>query len=110
MVAKPSIARPGSMMVPGRMVAICRAGRTVAPQLVVFGDLLGAENGARFQMGREVHRPQPPLEVADRPRHLGQALGRDLALCKKLIEGALAVDQLVPERPRRRAHPIADGG
>src|SRR5436190_12379455 len=92
------------------MVAVWRAGPGVAAQLIVLGDLLGAENGARLEIGREVHRPQSSLDVADGRRRGGQALRRDLALREELIESALVVDQLVAERPGRRAHPIADRG
>src|SRR5438067_4390601 len=110
MVVRPAIARSTSVTVPGRMVAVWRAGLGVAAQLIVLGDLLGAENGARLQMSREVHRPQSSLDIADCRRGSGQALGRDLALRKKLIETALMVNQLVPERPGRRAHPTVDRG
>src|SRR6266436_2554114 len=110
MVVRPAIARSTSVTVPGRMVAVWRAGLGVAAQLIVLGDLLGAENGARLEMGREVDRPQSSLDVADRCHGGGQALGRDRALRKQLIESALVVDQLVPERPGRRANPIADRG
>src|SRR5438270_12894929 len=103
MVVQPAIARSTSMMVPGRMVAVWRAGLGVAPQLIVLIDLLGAQNGAGFEMGCEVHRPQSSLDVSDRRRGSGQALRRDLALREELIVAALAVDQLVAERPRRRA-------
>jgi hypothetical protein len=50
------------------MVAFWRTGLGVAAQLIVLGDLLGAENGARFEMGCEVHRPQSSLDLADRRR------------------------------------------
>src|SRR5205823_14641400 len=98
MVVRLAIARSTSVTVPGRMVAVWRAGLGVAAQLIVLGDLLGAENGARLEMGREVHRPQSSLDIADRRRGSGQAAGCDLALGEELIKTALLVDQLVPKR------------
>src|SRR5438874_7597460 len=97
-----------SMPVHGGVVVIWTAGVGVAPQLFVLGDLLRAQKSARLQMSRKVNRAQSPLHIADSRRRGGQLLGCDVALREEPIETALALDQLIPERPGRRAHPISD--
>src|SRR5213079_2396965 len=75
-----------SMPVRGGMVVVRRTVIGISPQLIVLGDLLGAQDGACFEMGGKVHRPQSCLGLADRRRRGAQALGRDLAFRKQPIE------------------------
>src|SRR5437764_1371520 len=97
-----------SMAVHGGVLVIWTGGLGVAPQLFVLSDLLRAQKSARLQMSRQVHRAQSPLHIADSRRRSGQPLGCDIALREEPIETALALDQPIPQRPGRRAHPISN--
>ena len=90
------------------MVVMLRRGLliAIAPQLLITGYLIGVEQCTCFEMCRQMHQPQPTLQLAKRSRRSGEPIRRDFAFGKKLIEGLFLRDQLAAERLSRPAHAI----
>src|SRR6516165_5947646 len=77
----------------------------VTPELLITGDLIRVEQRARFEMRRQMHRAQAALQLGD-CRRRGEAIRRNLAFGKELVERLFLRDQLTTERLGGSAHAI----
>ena len=82
------------------MVVMLRRGLpiAIAPQLLIVGYLIRVEWGAGLEMRGHMHQPQPTLQLGNGGRRGREAIRRDFAFGKKLIEGLFLRDQLAAER------------
>jgi hypothetical protein len=58
----------------------------IAPELFIAGDLIRVEQGAGFEMRRQMHGAQAALQLGNGRRRGGEAIRRDFALGKELVE------------------------
>ena len=78
----------------------------VTPELLIPGDLIRVEQRARFEMRREMHRTQAALQFGNCGRRGGEAVRRNLAFGKELVERLFLRDQLTTERLGGSVHAI----
>jgi len=78
----------------------------VTPELLITGDLIRVERRARFEMRRQMHRPQSTLQFGNCRRRAGEAIRRNLTFGKELVEGLFLRYQLAPERLGGGAHAL----
>ena len=79
---------------------------TIAPELLVAGNLTGIEHGAGFEMRRQMHRAQAALQLGNRRRRCDKPVRCDFAFGKELIERLFLGDQVDAGRLRGGAHPV----
>ena len=78
----------------------------VTSELLITGDLICVEQRVRFEMRRQVRRAQAPSQFGNCRRRGGEAIRRNLAFGKELIECLFLRDQLTTERLGGSAHAI----
>src|SRR5271166_2384438 len=84
-----------------------RSGRVaVAAQMLVERDLARVEKSAGFEMRSQMHQTQAACQLADCGCLCREAVWRDLALRKGLVEHSFVFDQFRAERFSSRVHPI----
>ena len=89
------------------VVMLCRGVLiAIAPKLLITGDLIGVEQRTSFDMRRQMQRPEPTLQVGNGSRHRREAIRRDIAFGKELVEGLFLRNQLAAERLGGRADAI----
>ena len=81
---------------------------SITPKLSITCGLIGIEQGAGFEVRRQMHRAQTTLQLGNRRRRSAEAIQSDFAPSKELVEGLFLHDQLAAERLGRRAHTIKD--
>ena len=80
----------------------------VASELFITGDLIRVEQGAGFEMRRQMHRAQAALQLGNGRRLGGKAIWCDFARGKELVEDLFLRDQFAAERLRGGAHAVKD--
>src|SRR5215469_3779920 len=80
----------------------------VAAQMFVARQLIPIEQGAGFEMRRQMHGAQTTLQFGNRRRRSGEAILRDVALSKELIEGLFLRDQFAAKRPCSGSYAVED--
>jgi hypothetical protein len=80
------------------MVIMWRVRFCIAPELLIARNLIGVQQGAGFQMRRQMNRPQAALQLPDCRRFRREPVGCDVAFCNKLVERLFVRDQFRARR------------